>query len=78
MKLKDRWDIEFNEGNKWTTLRDWYGDLRQAFHCLVHLPIFYCCQKKINCKYIEVGFDEARETSYKEDKEFWDKEILSS
>jgi hypothetical protein len=65
MKLKDRWDIEFNEGNKWTTLRDWYGDLRQAFHCLVHLPAFHYCQKKINRKYMEVDFNEASSRSLK-------------
>ena len=77
MKLKDQWDVELNEGNKWTTLRDWYGDLSQAFHCLVHLPVFHYCQKKINLKYVEIDFDKAKETFYKEDKEFWDKEILS-
>jgi len=77
MRLKDRCDIELNEGNKWTTLRDWYGDLSQAFHCLVHLPVFHYCQKKINCKYMEADFNKAREMFYKEDKEFWDKEILS-
>ncbi len=36
MRLKDKEEIEFNRGSEWTTLRDWYGDLRQVFHCFVH------------------------------------------
>jgi hypothetical protein len=50
IRLKNREDIEFNEGNKLTTLRDWYGDLRQLFHCFMHMPVFYFCQKKIKSK----------------------------
>ena len=76
VRLKDRQDIEFNGENEWTTLRDWYGDLNQVFHCFVHLPVFDFCQKRTNCKPMEIDYNKARETFYKEDKEFWDKEIL--
>ena len=56
MKLKDREDIEFNGGSDWTTLRDWYGDLSQVFHCFVHMPVFDSCQKRIRCKSIEIDY----------------------
>lgn len=78
MRLKDREDIEFNEGNERTTLRNWYGDLRQAFHCFVHMPVFNFCQKRIRCKSIEIDYDRAKEMFYEKDKEFWDKEISNA
>ena len=77
MRLKSREDIEFNGGSDWTTLRDWYGDLSQVFHCFVHMPVFYFCQKRIRCKSIEIDYSKAKEMFYGEDKEFWDKEILA-
>ena len=76
MRLKDREDIEFNGGSDWTTLRDWYGDLRQIFHCFVHIPVFHFCRKRIRCKPIEIDYSSAKEMFYEEDKEFWDKEIV--
>lgn len=76
MKLKDREDIELNGESDCTTLRDWYGDLSQVFHCFVHMPIFDFCQKRIRYKYIEIDYSKAKEMFYEEDKEFWDKEIL--
>jgi len=78
MRLKDREDIEFNGGSNWTTLRDWYGDLSQVFHCFVHMPVFDFCQKRIRCKSIEIGYNRAREMFYEGDKEFWDEEISAS
>lgn len=76
VRLKSREDIEFNGGDDWTTLRDWYGDLRQVFHCFVHMPIFDFCQKRIRGKSIEIDFSSAKEMFYEEDKQFWDREIL--
>lgn len=78
MKLKDREDIEFNGGDELTTLRDWYGDLSQVFHCFVHLPVFNFCQKRISCKSMEIDYNRARDMFYEEDKGFWDKEMLDS
>ena len=74
IRLKDKEDIEFNGGSKWTTWREWYGDLSQLFHCFVHIPIFDFCQKKIRYKFIEIDYDKAKEIFYEEDKEFWDRE----
>lgn len=74
MKLKHSEDIEFNGRNERTTLRDWYGDLSQGFHCFVHLPVFNFCQKRIRGKSIEIDYSKAREMFYEQDKEFWDKE----
>lgn len=76
MKLRDKEDIELNGGSEWTTLRDWYGDLSQVFHCFVHLPIFHFCQERIRYKSIKIDFNQAREMFYEGDKELWDKEIL--
>jgi len=76
VSLKSREDIEFNGGDAWTTLRDWYGDLRQVFHCFVHMPTFDFCQKRIRSKSIEIDFSSAKEMFYEEDKQFWDREIL--
>jgi hypothetical protein len=67
-RLKKRDEIEFNDGNKLTTLRDWYGDLNQLFHCLVYMPIFYFCQKKIKCRSIDMDYDKAREIFYEKPK----------
>jgi len=75
MKLKDAEDIEINDGTEWTTWQDWYGDLSQYFHCIVHMPIFNYCYSKIKCKSIEIDYDLAKETFYESDKKFWDWEI---
>jgi len=77
VRLKSRENIEFNGGDEWTTLRDWYGDLRQVFHCFVHMPVFDFCQKRIRSKSIEIDYNLARRMFYEEDKKFWDKEILA-
>ncbi len=77
MRLKSGEDIEFNGGSDWTTLRDWYGDLSQVFHCFVHMPVSDFCQKRIKRKSMEIDYNRAKEMFYGEDKEFWDKEILA-
>ncbi|MEA3414828.1 MAG: hypothetical protein U9R02_01510 [Thermodesulfobacteriota bacterium] len=74
-RLRDQEDIELNDGNSWTTWKEWYGDLSQLFHCFVHVPIFDFCQKRIKCKFIELDYDKVKEMFYQEDKKFWDEEI---
>jgi len=74
IRLKNGEDIEFNADSEWTTWREWYGDLNQLFHCLVHVPIFDFCQKRIRYKFIEIDYDKAKEIFYEQDKEFWDRE----
>ena len=70
IRLKDKEDIEFNGGSELTTLRDWYGDLRQVFHCFVHMRVFDFCQKRIGCKHIAIDYTKAKEMFHEEDKEF--------
>ena len=74
MRLKDAEDIAFNDGSEWTTLQDWYGDISQVFHLLVHIPMFNLCYSKIKSKSIEIDYDRAREMFYEGDKRFWDEE----
>ncbi len=59
------------EGEK-TTLREYYGDLRQLFHCYVHDPVFHYCRKKIDSRYLDLDYDAARQAFYDKDKKFWD------
>lgn len=75
MRLKDAEEIEFNDGSKWTTLQDWYGNTSHFFHLHVHLPVFYFCQSRIKFKSIEIDYDRAREMFYESDKKFWDEVV---
>ena len=63
-----------NDGERWTTWKDWYGDLSQFIHCRFHLPIFDFCQARMNEKWIEIGYKKLKKMFYEEDKEFWDDE----
>ena len=74
-RLRDQEDIKLNGGNTWTTRKEWYGDLSQLFHCVVHVPIFDFCQKRIKCKFIELDYDKVKKMFYQEDKRFWDEEM---
>ena len=74
-RLTDQEDIELNDGNPWTTWRDWYGDLSQLFHCLVHVPVFSFCERMIRTRSVETDYDKLEKMFYEEDREFWDKEI---
>jgi hypothetical protein len=74
-RLRDQEDIKLNGGNPWTTWKEWYGDLSQLFHCVVHVPIFDFCQKRIKCKFIELDYDKVKKMFYQEDKRFWDEEM---
>jgi len=77
MRLKDPDDIEFI-GNEWTTWKDWYGNLNQYFHLLVHNPVFYYCQDKIRSKSIDIIYEKAREMFYEFDMKFFDQEAAVS
>lgn len=74
LRLRDPEDIELNDGNQETTWKEWYGDLSQLFHCLVHIPVFNYCQRRIRSNILELDYDRAKEMFYEADKEFWDKE----
>jgi hypothetical protein len=60
-----------NDG-EWTTTKEWYGDLSQLVHAVIHVPIFNFCWSRIDVEYIEIDYYKLRELFYKEDKEFWD------
>jgi len=70
-RLKDKDSIEFNQ-SEWTTVKEWYGDLSQLFHGVIHIPIFNFYYDRIKIKHIEMDYDELKEMFYEEDKEFWD------
>ena len=74
LRLRDPEDIEMNDGHQWTTLKEWYGDLSQLFHCFVHMPVFNYCQRWIRSRIVELDYDRAKEMFYEEDKKFWDEE----
>ncbi|MBW1728557.1 MAG: hypothetical protein JRJ62_13500, partial [Deltaproteobacteria bacterium] len=74
-KLKDQEDIELNDGNPWTTWKEWYGDLNQLFHCFVHIPIFNFCMRIVKTRFVELDYDKVKEMFYEEDKEFWEEEM---
>lgn len=65
---------EDNDGERWTTWKDWYGDLGQFVHCHFHDPIFQFCQARMNEKWVEIDWEKLKKIFYEEDKEFWDDE----
>ena len=73
IRLFDQTSVEvFNDGKKWTTLSEWYGDLSSLFCCSVHTPISDFCYrhtKSISCEY---DYKKLREKFYTRDKKFWD------
>ena len=71
-RLRDKFSIECNDGQEWTTIREWYGDLSQLFHSMIHIPVFDFCRNKIKDKRIDFDYDKLKEMFYKENKEFWD------
>jgi len=70
-RLKDKDSIKFNQ-SEWTTVREWYGDLSQLFHSVIHVPIFDFCWDRIISKHVEMDYEKLKEMFYKEDKEFFD------
>jgi len=70
-RLRDKDSIEFNK-SEWTTLNEWYGDLSQLFHSVIHVPIFDFCQDRIKAKNIKIDYEKLKEMFYEENKKFWD------
>lgn len=67
-------DAEYCGMERWTTWKDWYGDLNQFVHCHFHDPVFQFCQARMNEKWVEMEYEKLKEIFYKEDKKFWDDE----
>ena len=78
IKLKNPEDIEINDGNRWTTLKDWHGNLNALFHLYIHMPVDHFCWKRTKTKCISIPYDKCKELFYKEDKDFWDEEIKTA
>ena len=70
-RLRDKFSIEGNE-YEWTTAREWWGDLNDLFHDMIHDPIFKFCCDRIDVKDIDIDYEKLKEMFYKEDKDFWD------
>ena len=74
LKLRDGDSIEFNDGEQWTTLRNWCGDLRSTFCVMVHMPIVDYCYRKLKMKFVSIDYNKAKEIFYEFDKKFWDEQ----
>lgn len=74
IRLFDKESIEFNDGDKWTTLKDWCGTLRDLVHLFIHTPIIEYCWRKIDGRVIAIDYSEARKVFYDRDKVFWDEQ----
>ena len=70
-RLKDKDSIKFNQ-SEWTTVREWYGDLSQLFHSVIHIPISDFCWDRIKTRRIEMDYEKVKEIFYAENKEFFD------
>lgn len=64
--------IRITRDGETTTMSEYYGDLEQWFHCHIHNPVFQFCQKRIDTRSIDVGYEETRKAFYDKDKKFWD------
>ena len=66
-KLKDKndWDL-INNGNGYTDLREWYGDLNQLWHAFVCIPICDLVNKYSKIETIDLPFNFAKEKFPKE------------
>ena len=73
IRLWDKESIEFNDDQKWTTLGDWWGDLNQLFHGLIHTPISnYCWRKRTFNRVVVADYDKLRDIFYEKDRKLWD------
>jgi len=64
--------IKITRDGEKTTMREYYGDLEQLFHCLVHRPVFQFCCKRMDTRSINVDYEVTRKAFYDKDKKFWD------
>ena len=74
IKLRSKESIGWNNGNCWTTMKDWYGDLNSLFHLFVHDRVFEFCESRKNSKVIGVDYNNLKDVIYEWDKKFWDEQ----
>lgn len=73
LRLKDD-ELEWNDDKRWTTWRDWYGDLSQWFCGCVDMPVSHFCNKFKKDYSMEVSYHKLRKSFYEMSKDFWDEE----
>ena len=59
------------DGNE-TTLKEYYGDLSQWWHCKVHDPIFQWAEKQKSTTTIEMSYEKIKELFYESNRKFFD------
>ena len=69
--------IKITKDSEIYTISEYYGGMKDLFHCFVDTPISNFCWKRTKTKIISIEWEKAKELFYEEDKEFWDKEIKS-
>jgi len=67
-------EVEWNDGKRWTTCKDWWGDLSQWFHASVDMPVFDFCNKCKKHYSMEVPYRKLKKSFYEMSKDFWDEE----
>ena len=55
--LKNKDDIEFNNGDEKTTFKNWYGSLSDWWHIKIHQPILNYCDKRTKMQMISADYD---------------------
>ena len=69
LRLKDD-EIEWNDGKRWTTYKDWCGDLSQWFCAHIDMPVFNFCTKCQKHYSIDVSYRKLRKSFYEMGKTF--------
>ena len=72
IRLLMKSSIEWNDGKKWTTLKEWYGSFYGLYWAIIFTPVSEFCWRRTQCDTIEVGYDKLKELFYEENKDFWD------
>ena len=73
LRLNDD-DTEDNDGKRWTTYKDWCGDLSQWFHVHVDMSVFDFCNKCKKHYSMDVPYYKLKKSFYEMSKKFWNEE----
>lgn len=68
----DKSNIEFNDGKKWSNLKDWYGNLSAILGFHIYNPISDFCWKRQEHRFMKIDYDEVQKCFENLDKKFWD------
>jgi len=67
-------DIKFNDGKRWVSMKQEWGDIGNLFHGQIHMPVSGFCFKRTKTWRIKYDYDKLKKMFYKRDKKFWDME----